>query len=94
MSKTRQEFMPIQRRFFEALDLLISTGQCAGIKTFCDEHGLNRVKYTNLRLDLRNPKSESSNYRSIDIDALAYICQDYKVSPDWLLLNKGGMFSK
>lgn len=84
----------IQRRFFEALDLLINTGQTT-MKTFCDAHGLHRAKYTNIRIEMRNPsEAKQMNYRLIDLDALAYLCRDFNISTDWLLLNKGGMFNK
>lgn len=35
-----------------------------------------------------------TGYKVIDIDALSYIVQDYKVSADWLLTWRGGMFRK
>jgi hypothetical protein len=84
----------IQKRFFEALDLLISTRQTGGLQTFCKNHDLNRVKYSNIRTELRKPASEAkpTNYKVIDLDALAYLCKDFGVSPEWLLLGKGKMF--
>ena len=45
----RPELLSIQRRFFEALDVVIGIGQCGDLQTFCKEHGLNRVKYSNIR---------------------------------------------
>jgi hypothetical protein len=83
----------IQKRFFEALDLLINTKQCGGLQTFCNNHGLNRVKYSNIRTELRKPASEAkpTNYKVIDLDALAYLCKDFGVSPEWLLFGKGKM---
>lgn len=83
----------IQKRFFEALDLLIATKQYGGLQTFCKKHKLNRVKYSNIRSEMRNPENAKlTNYKVIDLDALAYLCTDFNVSPDWLLLNKGKMF--
>lgn len=92
----RPEMISIQRRFFEALDLLIDTRQTGGLQTFCKEHGLNRVKYSNIRTELRKPASEAkpTNYKVIDLDALAYLCKDFNVSADWLLLGKGTMFKR
>ena len=94
MIKTiRPELLSIQARFFEALDVLISSGKTAGIQTFCKEHGLNRVKYSNIRTEMRNPSAaKPTNYKVIDLDALMYLCTDFHVSPKWLLLGKGGMF--
>lgn len=85
----------VQRHFFEALDVLITTGQINGLKGFCDECGLNRVKYSNIRSEMGKPISErkETNYRIIDIEALSYICRAFRVSADWLLLGRGKMFS-
>lgn len=83
----------IQRRFFEALDLMISTGQTAGLQTFCKQHELNRVKYSNIRTEMRKPdEAKPTNYKVIDLDALMYLCKDFNVSPEWVLLGKGKMF--
>ncbi len=94
MLKTlRPEILSIQRRFFEVLDLMISAKRLAGLQTFCKEHGLNRVKYSNIRTEMHNPeKAKLTNYKVIDLDALAYLCQDFNVSPEWLLSGKGKMF--
>lgn len=84
----------IQRRFFEALDYGIESGKIkGGLKGFCEEHELNRVKYCNIKLELDKPLSErkQTNYKIIDLDALAHICNDCKVSPEWLLFGRGKM---
>lgn len=86
----------IQRRFFEALDLLIESNKVdRGLRGFCEKHNLNRIKYSNIRTELRMPESErkKSNYKVIDIDALAYISKDYNVSTQWLLFGLGKMFT-
>ncbi|MDR1755587.1 MAG: hypothetical protein LBR65_01315 [Culturomica sp.] len=90
----RPEMLAIQRRFFEALDVVIGMGQCGGLQTFCKEHGLNRVKYSNIRSEMRKPAEEAkpTNYKVIDLDALSYLCKDFHVSPEWLLFGNGKMF--
>lgn len=90
----RPEMTAIQKRFFDALDLLINTKQTT-LQSFCRDNKLNRIKYTNIRTELRKPdQAKPTNYKVIDIDALMYLCRDFNISPDWLLLNKGGMFRK
>ena len=59
----------IQRRFFEALDLAISLGKITGLKGFCDDHQLNRTKYSCIKNSLDKPLDET-NYKMIDLDAL------------------------
>ncbi|MDD2475440.1 MAG: hypothetical protein PHI32_05970 [Dysgonamonadaceae bacterium] len=80
----------IQRRFFQALEMAIQDGVISGIQGFCKDHNLNRVKYQRIKTALQNPGTESL-YKIIDLDALLYICKDYNVSPEWLLLGRGEM---
>jgi len=92
-SKTiRPQAHEIQKRFFEALDMLIGSGKIAGLKTFCSAHDLHRPKYSNLRTFNKDNTKKGTGYKFIDIDALAYLVDDYGVSAEWLLLGKGGMF--
>ncbi|MDR2907945.1 MAG: hypothetical protein LBU91_08165 [Bacteroidales bacterium] len=89
----RPEILSIQKRFFEVLDVMISTKQLAGLQTFCNAHGLNRVKYSNIRTEMRKPEqAKPTNYKVIDLDALMWLCKDFNVSADWLLLGKGTMY--
>ena len=86
MLKTiRPGILSIQSRFFEVMDILISVGRIAGLQTFCKQHGLNRVKYSNIRAEMRNPSAaKPTNYKVIDLDALMYLCNDFNVSSDIL----------
>lgn len=82
----------INRRFFEALEHVRSTGRIRGIGPFCKEYGLNRIKYIGVRQQVINPNPpEYITYKNIDMEALAFLCRDYGISAEWLLLGKGGM---
>lgn len=80
----------IQERFFQALDILIESKQLPGLKTFCTDNNLNRTKYSCIKNTLGMP-IETMTYKMIDLDALAAICKDFGVSPEWLLLGTGRM---
>ena len=80
----------IQERFFQALDFLIASKELPGLKTFCEDNKLNRTKYSRIKNALGKPIEETT-YKLIDIDALAAICKDFGVSPEWLLLGRGKM---
>ena len=84
------EALEIQKRFFEALDFAISSEKVNGLKGFCESHNLNRTKYSRIRSALDKPVEEMK-YKIIDLDALMYVCMDFGVSPDWLLLGHGKM---
>lgn len=81
----------VQKRFFDAIDMLISQGALAGLQTFCTEHDLHKAKYSNLRTATRDPEHDA-RYKIIDIDAIVYLVKDYKISCEWLLMGRGGMF--
>jgi hypothetical protein len=80
----------ISRRFFQALELAISRGKIANLKSFCQDHDLNRVKYATMKTQI-NLELENMRYKTIDLDALAAICTDFEVSAEWLLLGRGKM---
>lgn len=84
------EVVEIQNRFFEALNLAIELGRFTGLRDFCDKHKLNRIKYSRIRNSIGKPIEEMT-YKSIDVDALSAICEDFNVSPEWLLLGRGKM---
>ena len=46
------------------------------------------MKYYRIKGDLGKP-IEEMHYKSIDLDALLYVCRDFGVSADWLLLGRG-----
>lgn len=93
-SKTvRPRAMDIQSRFFEALDMLIKSGRIRGLATFCAQYGLHRAKYSNIKNHITAPE-EGTGYKFIDVDALAYLVEDFNVSADWLITGRGGMFRK
>jgi len=90
MKRMNDKAMEIQQRFFEALETGIQLGRYGGLKTFCNEHGFNRTKYSRIRTGMKDP-ANARYYTTIDIDALAALCSDLNVSPDWLLLGRGKM---
>ena len=90
----RPQAHAIQRRFFEALDLLIETDRIKSLAEFCADHGLHRPKYSNIRTHLKDPNKPGTGYKFIDIDAIAYLVKDFGISSEWLLLGKGGMLPK
>lgn len=94
-SKTiRPQVAVIQKRFFEAVDLLIESRKLKSLQSFCADYKLHRPKYSNLRTRSRDETKVGTGYKFIDIDALSYLVADFGVSSDWLLLGKGGMFRK
>lgn len=94
-SKTiRPQAQAIQDRFFQAIDILIESDKIKSLQAFCAEYGLHRPKYSNLRTRSKDSSKPGTGYKFIDVDALSYLVKDFRISADWLLLGKGGMFRK
>lgn len=73
----------IVNRFFFALRLLIQTKKIRGVQTFTNAYGIDRRNFLYVE---KNPSS-----KQFEVEWLCYICRDYNVSADWLLLGKGEM---
>ena len=97
--QVRQKSVEIQERFFYAIDLLLQSRKIKSLTAFCNQYGLLMHRYSNIRTSLRSPEktnveNSGRNYKFIDLDAIAYLVEDYGISPEWILTGKGGMFTK
>lgn len=81
----------IQQRVIMAIDYLITSKKMASLSAWCHDHGLNRVKYSNLRSSYKSGRS-ATGYKVIDIDILNYLVSDFGVSPSWLITGSGNEF--
>ena len=73
------------KRFFEALYAVIQRGDIRGKQTFTRNHDINRWNMNSL---------EKDPSRDIFQPAwLAYLVEDFNVSPLWLLTGRGDMFT-
>jgi hypothetical protein len=86
----------VNRRFFIAIDALVTSGRLASLQSFCIENSLSASRYRETRLTYGvtpNPGSKPSRYKTIEIEALYSLAYDYGVSAEWLLTGRGKMFS-
>jgi hypothetical protein len=84
----------VNRRFFAAVDVLVSTGHVNSLEALCKEFDLHSSRYREMRLTygiIPNPNSKPSRYINIEIDAIYRLCNDYPISAEWLLLGHGKM---
>lgn len=71
-------------RFFTAIRRLIDDNVIRGVQTFTRRYGINRRNFITL---------EHEPYRHIfQVCWLAYLVNDYKVSPDWLITGNGSFY--
>lgn len=80
-----EESQRVVKRFFAAIDILISSGKIRGKKTICDELVINRRNFYRLE---KNPESDI-----FQVGWLTYLVRNYRFSPDWLLTGRGDVFS-
>lgn len=85
----------INRRFFAAIETLVNSGSVSSLEGFCKLYGFSPPKYREMRLTYGltpNPKSKPSRYKSIELEALYNLCNNYNIASEWLLLGRGKMF--
>lgn len=74
----------INKRFYEAFDILIATGQIKSLHSFCVENGIDRRNFVRLR---EEPQ------REFQLSLLSVLVSEYNVSAEWLLLGRGNIFA-
>jgi hypothetical protein len=85
----------VNRRFFAAVDTLVTMGRVNSLEAFCKEFNLHPPRYREMRLTYGvtpNPNSKPSRYINIEMDAIHHLCNDYSISADWLIVGRGKMF--
>lgn len=81
-----QEGININRRFFEALQMLIEMKVIRGVQTFTTEYGINRRNLLTVR--------KKPDVSVIKQEWLYYLVNGYGVSAEWLITGRGPMFKK
>ena len=76
------EYLELTRRFFRALDTLRERGDIRGVNTFVNRYNIESKS-------LRRSKDHVSRIKP---DWLIFLCRDYGISTQWLLLGQGRMF--
>jgi hypothetical protein len=85
----------VNRRFFEAVDALVSTRCVNSLEALCKEVDLHPQRYREMRLTYGvtpNPNSTPSRYINIEMDAIYHLCSKYSISTEWIILGRGTMF--
>ena len=74
----------INKRFFQALDMIVQSGAIRGEATFCNEHNIDRRNFQKTRI--------KPTEQRIRIEWIYYLSTDFNISADWIFTGKGGMF--
>lgn len=81
-----KEGVEVTKRFFEAIDMLKAQKRIRGLQTFTRAYDINRWNINTVKF---NPQQNA-----LKTEYCVYLCRDYGISPEWLLLGRGGMFEK
>lgn len=87
----------INRRFFIAIETLVSLGRLSALESFCKESGLSPSRYRETRFTYGvtpKPNSKPSRYKAIEYEALYSLVNNYGISAEWLLVGRGKMFKQ
>lgn len=76
----------IIKRYFAAIDALISARIVRGLKTICDRYALNRWNMVTLR------NEPQAHIAMMQPAWLAWLVRDYMLNPLWLLTGEGDQF--
>lgn len=86
----------ISRRFFVAIDALVTYRLVGSLDGFCNEYQLSAPRYREMRgyYGLEPKSGRPSRYKNIEIEAAYYLVAKYPVSPNWLLTGRGRMLTR
>lgn len=86
----------VNRRFFQAIEVLIALGRISALEAFCKEAGVTPSRYRETRFTYGvTPRTDKvSRYKSIEVVALYCLVAKYSISSDWLLTGRGQMLAE
>lgn len=79
----------IFRRVFEAIDILLQSGEAKSLAAICEGAGLHDSKYREIRNNIRSGRIP--RYHNVDASMIYYLVTEYKLSGDWLITGRGRM---
>ena len=77
----------IFRRVFEAVDIILQSGEAKSLAAICEGAGLHDSKYREVRNSIRS--GGDSRYHNVDASIIYYLVTKYKFSGDWLITGRG-----
>ena len=86
MLNISEEAIVITKRFFLAIDVLITQGKIRGLISFAKKYNIN---YWNLCTLKKEPER-----RVLKVEYISYLVRDFEISPKYLLLGIGTMFEE
>lgn len=73
----------INKRFFEAYDILVVSGKIKSKNSFCVDNNIDRRNFDRIRTEPA---------REFQLSFLSILVAEYGISAEWLLLGRGNVF--
>lgn len=86
----------VSRRFFEAIDALVTYKLVSALESFCTENNLSAPRYREMRLTYGVTPSPGyvSRYKNVEIEAIYALVSNFPVSAGWLITGRGKMLTR
>lgn len=85
----------INRRFFQAIDALVSFRFVSALESFCVDNNLSSARYREMRLEYGvTPTGKLSRYKNIEIEAIYALVANFPISAGWLITGRGEMLTR
>lgn len=86
----------VNRRFFMALDAIVTYKLTPSQDAFFIEHDLSAPRYREMRLQygVAPTTGKQSRYKNIEIEAIYTLVAFYPVSANWLITGRGNMLTR
>lgn len=82
----------VSRRFFEAIERLVSLKLVSALESFCVDNGLSASRYREMRFEYGvTPTGKQSRYKNVEIEAIYALVANFPVSAEWLITGRGEM---
>ena len=85
----------VSRRFFQAIDALVTYKLVSALESFCAENSLSSPRYREMRLEFGvTPTGKTSRYKNVEIEAIYALVANFPISASWLITGRGNMLTR
>jgi len=85
----------VSRRFFQAIDALVTYKLVSALESFCVDNNLSASRYREMRFEYGvNPTGKVSRYKNVEIEAIYALVANFPVSAGWLITGRGNMMTR
>lgn len=86
----------VSRRFFQAIDALVSYKLVGSLESFCVDYSLNSSRYREMRFvyGVTPTAGKVSRYKNVEIEAIYALVANFPISANWFITGRGNMLTR